>query len=486
MGDGGSTLERKLSLLLWGLSLVLTAACAIVLWRLAQLHVNADKLIEEGRENHLAHELGFELRELRGAVEREELDRLAPLAQATRATLSRIAAPVALDPSSPGHARAEVALHHALDGELDRIGRARETGAALQASVDRALALAGELRRETLHEADRASERLAEEVHQVRLTMIGLLLATIGLLLALRSLAHRALRPLAALRQGAARFGQGDLEARISVRSEDDLGLVACAFNQMADRVSGTQRQLEAEVELRTRQFVRAARLAGLGTLAAGVAHEINNPLASIVTCAEGLERRVRDGRPDTATLLDYLQTIVGEARRAHGITTQLLDFAREDEGPSERIDPAALLREVAQRFRHRARAAGVTLALEIAPALPAIRANRASLQQVLLNLLINAVDASPREATVRLSAAPSDGQLHIEVLDQGSGIDPAHRGQIFDPFFTTKAPGEGTGLGLAVAFRLVEACGGSLDLIEDRPGTCFLVALPIDREPTA
>jgi signal transduction histidine kinase len=256
----------------------------------------------------------------------------------------------------------------------------------------------------------------------------------------------------------------------------------------MAAELEAMRTDLERRVRERTREFVRAARLAGLGTLAAGVAHEINNPLASIASCAEGLEQRLRGNTLERDEALEYLQIIASEAYRAHEITSRLLEFARAEPGEKGPCDLAALARELELLLHHRMRRAGVELELACSQELPPVMGNASELKQVLLNLLENALDASPRGGRVRLECGVGPDGVELVVSDQGAGIPEADLDRVFDPFFTTKAPGEGTGLGLAIVHRIVADHGGRVEVGggEGGRGARFRALLPAAREVPA
>jgi signal transduction histidine kinase len=238
--------------------------------------------------------------------------------------------------------------------------------------------------------------------------------------------------------------------------------------------------ELEERVERRTRDFVRAARLAGLGTMAAGIAHEINNPLASIASCAEGLERKLRAGRLEPAQELEYLQIIAREAYRAHEITSRLLEFARGEGTLRVPVSLPDLLREIEVLLDHRLRARGLSLNVRCDGDMPVLEGDPGECKQVLLNLIHNAIDASPQGGSIELVCRRDDGGVVLEVEDQGPGVPAADVDRIFDPFFTTKQPGKGTGLGLAIVHRIVEAHGGTVEVSRSRSGgALFRVRIP-------
>lgn len=484
------TIGRKMGVIFLLLALSLIAVCVVVLHDMRQVRSDAAKLVEETREALLGSEL-------LAAV--ESAGRLAGSSSAThdasnlvqQLRKAREAGDKLLheapggDPSEPRHQETEDQLIHRIRRNLAeveaRLAHPASGGEELQKSLvdtrDLAAVLEEEMRSESMH----ANRDLEKRVVQVERAMLATTAGAALLLLVVLWLVYRNIvLPLHMLRDGSERIGRGELTHRIGVRSRDEIGDLAVEFNRMASLLSKSHANLEAKVRERTREFIQAAKFAGLGTLAAGVAHEINNPIASIASCAEGLERRTRDGEIDRQEQIEYLQTIAGEAYRVHEITARLLEFARQDPGPRSELEPVDLLSEVELILRHRFEKKGVRLVTEIASDLPRIDGNASELKQVMLNLLINASDASKPGDRVVLRAHRRGDSIVLEVADQGHGIAVPERDRIFDPFYTTKEPGQGTGLGLALAYRVVESHGGRIEF-EDAPGggSLFQVVLP-------
>jgi signal transduction histidine kinase len=390
----------------------------------------------------------------------------------------------------PEHQALEADLFQRIRRGLDHLGQEMERAGttALPADpqlLDEAFRCAQVLDRENAAEMRRAHEdvdrRANAAVWIMVLTVVFSLLALSG---SLWFVFAQVVRPVLALRDGAERFGRGELGHRVRSRARDELGELARSFDRMADRVGETHEALEERIKHRTRQLVRTGRLADLGTLAAGVAHEINNPLASIASCAEGLQRRLQRREVPVAEQLEYVETIAREAYRAHEITARLLAFARQDVGPVGPVDVAPVARDLLLLLRHQFEQRGLRLVMTLPESLPAVQANANELKQALLNLLANARDASPHGGVVELRGLRQGDEICLEIRDQGSGIPEELMDRIFDPFFTTKPAGKGTGLGLAVACAIVEGFGGSLDA-ENLPtgGACFRITLPLAGE---
>ncbi|HNU08436.1 MAG TPA: ATP-binding protein, partial [Pyrinomonadaceae bacterium] len=230
----------------------------------------------------------------------------------------------------------------------------------------------------------------------------------------------------------------------------------------------------------------RAEKLAAVGRLAAGVVHEINNPLATISACAESLESRVNDGEfgasPEIEDLHEYLGLIRSEAFRCKAITNGLLDFSRARSGNRLPIDVADLIKSSANLISHQKRGTRIEFNFEIANKLPLINADGGQIQQAIIALATNAIDAMPNGGALTFRAyATNEQRLTIEVQDTGVGIPSENMSKVFEPFFTTKEVGKGTGLGLAVCYGIITEHGGRLSVRSNvGVGTTFTIFLPI------
>ncbi len=263
--------------------------------------------------------------------------------------------------------------------------------------------------------------------------------------------------PLRRLEEGAARLATGDLATRVAEGRDDELGVLARAFNRMAEELAARQARL-----------VETEKLAGLGRLGAGVAHEINNPLAVILGYARLLSRH-----PDAQVAADAGQ-IAAEAERCRAIVADLLDLARPARlhpGPVELVE---LAREVAEQLPQAGLEADCVVEGD---AEVEVEGDAGRLRQIVWNLVRNAAEAAPA-GTVRVTVSrDGDGAL-LRVTDEGPGVPAAARATLFEPFQTTKDGG--TGLGLAVSAALARAHGGELTLADEPgPGACFVLRLP-------
>ncbi len=237
-----------------------------------------------------------------------------------------------------------------------------------------------------------------------------------------------------------------------------------------------------------SRAVAQTEKLAAVGRLAAGVVHEINNPLATISACAEALESRVAEGvygaSADVEDLREYLQLIRSEAFRCKSITNGLLDFSRVRSGEHVPVDASEVVESAARLLMHQKRSVVVEIRVETGDDLPLVSGDYGQLQQAVIILAENAIDSMPEGGTLGLHTRRSEGEggaVLIEVSDTGAGIAPENLEKIFDPFFTTKEVGRGTGLGLAVCYGIVTEHGGRIgvDSTVGR-GTTFTLVLPI------
>jgi PAS domain S-box-containing protein len=231
--------------------------------------------------------------------------------------------------------------------------------------------------------------------------------------------------------------------------------------------------------------IARAEKLAAVGRLAAGVVHEINNPLATIAACAEALEHRVDEGAFDgneaVGDLAEYLELIKSEAFRCKSITTGLLDFSRMRTGDRHQIDVAEILKSSANLISHQKRGNGISINLDLGDELQTIVGDGGQIQQAVIALGTNAIDAMSSGGTLSLRAYNQANRVVVEIEDTGVGIAAENLSKIFEPFFTTKEVGRGTGLGLSVCYGIITDHGGRLS-VRSNPGkgTVFTILLPV------
>jgi signal transduction histidine kinase len=318
---------------------------------------------------------------------------------------------------------------------------------------------------------------------------LGLTAATV-LLLTYVLLTYFIVRPIDRLRLASERLASGRLRTSVPVQGAAEVARLAATFNEMAaqlredraalkDRLEDLQRTTD-ELTAAQEQLVRSARLAAVGQLSAGVAHEIGNPLAAI----RGLLDLMQTGDLDPEEEKEFVGRIQREAERIHHTIRDLLDFSRNEPSQEGRIEASADLSEVVsdtvKLIDRQSRFRDIDVALTLDEGLPRVRGDHERLRQLLLNLLFNAADALGGKGRIEVRTWNGGGVVHLIVEDDGPGIDGAIVEQVFDPFVTTKAPGQGTGLGLAVCHTIVERLGGSIEAVNrEQGGATFEVRLP-------
>ena len=242
-----------------------------------------------------------------------------------------------------------------------------------------------------------------------------------------------------------------------------------------------------SEKRLQEMYLIQAEKMSSIGVLATGIAHEINNPLASVAGCAEALQRRFRDtpGLAEDARLdvfANYLQVIVRETYRCKGIIDNLLSFGRKSDGLSVNVDVNTIVLEIIELISHQPNYRRVKLTTNLKEGLPCVHGDPSALRQVCMNLLINAHQAIAGDGVVEVSTAgPRGGMISITIRDTGCGIAKDNIDRIWDPFFTTKEAGKGIGLGLALSYSIVKRHGGEIQVKSKAgEGTQFTVLLPV------
>jgi signal transduction histidine kinase len=282
----------------------------------------------------------------------------------------------------------------------------------------------------------------------------------------------KVVQPLTRLEQATTKIGRGDFgPIHHPGRIESEVDRLILAFNRMAE-----------ELEARQEQIIHSRKIASLGTLVSGVAHELNNPINNIILTVDSLVggRKITDERR-----LAMLNDILSQAVRASEIVKHLLDFSRSDRTNIEDLDIAQTLQETIQISENQITVNNIKLRVDLATDLPVIRGNRQALQQVFINLLTNAVHAMPSGGELLIRAVRrKDRKIVVVIRDTGSGIAEEHLPYIFDPFFTTKKVGKGTGLGLSVSYGIIKKHGGVIT-VESSPGkgSTFTIVLPAKEE---
>jgi len=272
-------------------------------------------------------------------------------------------------------------------------------------------------------------------------------------------------------------------------------GVFAVGALLLAGLSWGTTRRLLSRKVLTNQQWLlderllQTQKLAALGELAAGVAHEINNPLAIIRQEAEWTSQVLKKAEfpesPQLAEIRDSLREIIQQVERAREITLNLLNLARKRQPVIQQVDLNRLIQGMVALVEKEAKERNIRIIQQLQPDLPLISSDGPLLRQVVLNLLNNARQAVEKDGSIIVTTKPTEDQrIMISVADTGPGIPPEHLGRIFDPFFTTKMPGAGTGLGLAISQSIIHQLGGEITVTSRLgEGATFTVILPVKRD---
>ena len=308
-------------------------------------------------------------------------------------------------------------------------------------------------------------------------------------------------KPVHRLTEGTRAVAQGNLDYALPEAGQDEIGSLAVSFNHMTQELKKAQaenrqwtetladrvRQKTEELERAYRSLTQSEKMASLGKLAAVVAHEINNPLAGILTYSKLISRMADKGLSDDRRLGEaksYLQIIEGESRRCGNIVKNLLTFARQAPINPQKNDLNSIVERCLLLVGHQMDLQAIELERKLDPQLPPLFCDAGQVQQALLVILMNAVEAMPHGGRLGVESVydPTHRLGRVVVKDEGPGIPPAVLPHIFEPFFTTKEEGKGTGLGLAIALGIVQQHGGNIEVeSSEQKGTKFTVLLPED-----
>src|SRR5271169_588787 len=345
---------------------------------------------------------------------------------------------------------------------------------------------------------------LAQADAQVKTSSTRMLIYTAGAMVIIAVLSwlfvwREVGQPIKALKKGTEHLSRGELGYQIEVRSQDEVGDLAHSFNDMSLQLRAANEEivtwaktLEDRVDHKTRELKRAhdhvlhvEKMASIGKMAAVVAHEVNNPLSGILTYAKLLRKWVGSGQVEhekREEAMECLELIATESRRCGDLVKNLLTLSRSAPMNIEHTDLQAVIDRCLLLVRHQLELGGIHLELNVAEDLPRVPCDPAQIEQVLIALIMNAIDAMPRGGNLWLQTRQSnDGrEIDIQVRDDGAGIAPDVLPQIFEPFLTTKESGHGVGLGLAISRGIVERHGGRIEVQSELGrGTTFTVTLP-------
>jgi len=321
-------------------------------------------------------------------------------------------------------------------------------------------------------------------------------LCVIFLLIILYFSTSQIINPLQRMVVATQEIARGDLSHRVDVRSSDEIGTLADSFNQMTDHLRKANQELvewgttlEKKVEGRTKElieiqahFIQSEKLASIGKLSAGIAHEINNPLGGILIYGNLILEDTDKNSPH----YENLRKIVKETTRCKDIVKGLLEFARPKEPQMALTDINETLNKALSILERQALFQNIAVKKDYTPSLPKIIADGSQLQQVFMNIIINGAEAMEGRGTLTLKTRvdkPKDF-IDVEITDTGHGIKEEDKKRLFEPFFTTKEVGKGTGLGLATSYGIIQKHRGSIEVQSQvEKGSAFTVKLPFKRE---
>ena len=306
------------------------------------------------------------------------------------------------------------------------------------------------------------------------------LIVVVGIVINIK-LATSIATPIRTLEKISRKIAEGDFSEHIEVKGKDELSSLETAFNQMEDRLKNALWSLEHTIEkLREKQaqLVEAEKLALVGKLAAGIAHEINNPLTSVLTFSNLMLEQCPPDDPRH----DKLKLMARETNRARTIVRQLLNFGRETVIKPEKININQPVTEIADSLVAQDAFKGIGLEMKLGDNLPDVNADPAQIGQVVMNLLLNAIHSITPPGRIEVVTRRIENSIEIVFKDTGAGIPVENIHKIFDPFFTTKDASKGTGLGLAVSYGIIKKHGGEIEIASTvGKGSIFIVRLPIN-----
>ena len=373
--------------------------------------------------------------------------------------------------------------------ELERLRRegrgAAKSLIALQqeekATVERLRAVAREIQ---VYVAENAQSERGDIARILKVSSI-LLVSTLVLIVVLGSvinskLAWSIVTPIGNLTRITKKIARGDFSESIEVKGHDEISSLAESFNQMEDKLDHAMNALEdiiTQLQEKQAQLVEAEKLASIGKLAAGIAHEINNPLTSVLTFSNLMLEQC----PPNDPRYEKLKLMARETDRARTIVRQLLNFGRESVIKPVKININQPVTEITESLVAQEAFKDIDLSLKLADNLPEVYADPAQFGQVVLNILLNAIHAITPPGRIEVATRLADKSVEVVFTDSGKGISDEHLHKIFDPFFTTKDATKGTGLGLAVSYGIIKKHGGDITVasIVGR-GSIFTVRMPI------
>jgi two-component system NtrC family sensor kinase len=338
---------------------------------------------------------------------------------------------------------------------------------------------------------------------QIRVVAISFSIVIIMSLFIMYFTKHFIDKPIQQLIAGTHAVSEMQLDKSIVIESSEELGELAQSFDQMRiqlrqalDEINQFTESLEMKIRERTDQLkvahqklLHSDRLSSLGQLSASVAHEINNPLSGVLNLTMLMQRIMKEGgvpKERVEEFRKYLAQVVHETARVGRIVQDLLAFSRRSKPQRSKVDINSIIRSTVSLLDHKLKLLGVQIDLQLQTDLPTVHSDSSQMQQVVLNLIMNAAEAAQNnpvgKVTVITSVDKMNRQMKFQVIDNGEGISDENLSKIFSPFFTTKGEGKGVGLGLAVVFGIIEAHKGDIDVQSTmHAGTTFTVKLPFE-----
>jgi signal transduction histidine kinase len=331
---------------------------------------------------------------------------------------------------------------------------------------------------EQLSKRERAAISATLQISMTMLLVALFVMVAVGIIINMK-LARSIASPIRELERATKKVAMGDFSEVIEVKGKDEITSLEISFNQMEDRLKDTLSSLEhAMMNLHEKQaqLIEAEKLASIGILAAGIAHEINNPLTSVLTFSHLMLEQMPEDDPRRETL----KMMSRETERARIIVRQLLSFAKETPLRTVSTNINCPINEIIETLSAQGLFNGIEISLNFAENLPEIQADPIKLEQVVLNILLNAIHSITPPGRITVTTKAGGDCVEIHISDTGCGIPEEYIGKIFDPFYTTKESTKGTGLGLAVSYGIIKKHGGDIEVESTvGKGTTFVVRLP-------
>ncbi|MDI6775753.1 MAG: ATP-binding protein [Syntrophales bacterium] len=305
-----------------------------------------------------------------------------------------------------------------------------------------------------------------------------MILISVGLIalnfIVVHALILNIIKPILKLTDDLREVSRGNLSIRSTISHRNEIGFLSQAFNSMMDSLN----QARKEIERTHAHMLQTEKMAAMGKLAAGLAHEINNPLGGVLTCLETLRQNFQDEQM-RAKYLDLIHSGLERIRRT---VKQLLNFGKQRSFQLEPTDINALMNRTLEVTSHQLSSNNISLHRDLDQSLSRIMVDPHQLLQVFVNLILNAIQAMPEGGDLWIKTAQENGRVKIAIRDNGCGIPEENLDRIFDPFFSTKDPGQGTGLGLSVSYGIIHDHGGKIEVESEKGmGSEFTILLPLD-----